>query len=166
MDDTGAGDDRAGDDVLVGVAPVLRTHRAGPQIAAPGQEIAAAVREQVDGLYWVRSATLKDPVAGAALKPLHAAPLEVWSVDRLAKRVGVSRTELAERFKHYLDQPPMQYLPHWRLQIAARMLKTSDLPMKAIAEQNGYESEVAFGPAFKRCFGLPPGDWRKRQAGG
>lgn len=109
-------------------------------------------------------AAFNDPVAGAALKHLHAAPLEAWSVDSLAKKVGVSRTVLAERFKHYLEQPPMQYLAHWRLQLAAQTLKTTDLPMKAIAEQSGYESEAAFGRAFKRCFGVPPGDWRKRQA--
>jgi AraC-like DNA-binding protein len=36
--------------------------------------------------------------------------------------------------------------------------------MKAIADRSGYDSEAAFSRAFKRCFGLPPGDWRKRQA--
>lgn len=108
-------------------------------------------------------AAFNDPVAGAALKCLHAAPLEDWSVASLAHRVGVSRTVLAGRFKHFLDQPPMQYLAHWRLQLAAQELKTSDLPMKSIAEQAGYESEAAFSRAFKRHFGLPPADWRRRQ---
>ena len=108
-------------------------------------------------------AAFNDPVAGAALKHLHAAPLEDWSVASLARRVGVSRTVLATRFKHYLDQPPMQYLVQWRLQLAAQMLKTGNLCMKAVAEHSGYESEAAFSRAFKRRFGLPPGDWRKRQ---
>jgi len=108
-------------------------------------------------------AAFNDPVSGAALRYLHAAPLEDWSVASLARRVGVSRTVLAERFKHYLGQPPMQYLAQWRLQLASKMLKTSNLPMKAVAERSGYESQAAFGRAFKRHFGLSPGDWRNRQ---
>jgi AraC-like DNA-binding protein len=111
-------------------------------------------------------AAYNHPVAGAALKLLHAAPFERWSVESLARRVGVSRTVLAEHFKHFLDHPPMQYLARWRLQLVAQDLKTSALPMKTIADRAGYESEAAFSRAFKRHFGVPPGDWRRRQAQG
>jgi AraC-like DNA-binding protein len=109
-------------------------------------------------------AAFNDPVTGAALKCVHAMPFKDWSVESLAREIGASRTVLAERFKHFLDQPPMQYLAQWRLQLAAQSLKSSDLPLKTVAEQSGYESEAAFSRAFKRYFGLPPGDWRRRQA--
>jgi AraC-like DNA-binding protein len=109
-------------------------------------------------------AAVNDPVVGNALKWLHVAPLDDWNVDRLARRVGVSRTVLAARFRHFLDMPPMHYLTYWRLQLAAQRLKTTDAPMKGIAEQAGYESEAAFSRAFKRHFGLPPADWRRRHA--
>jgi AraC-like DNA-binding protein len=108
-------------------------------------------------------AALKDPVVGTALKFLHAVPLDPWDVDSLARRIGVSRSVLAARFGHFLGQPPMQYLTHWRLLLAAQELKTSNQPLKRIAEQGCYESEAAFSRAFKRRFGLSPGDWRKRQ---
>ncbi len=108
-------------------------------------------------------AAVNDPVVGNALKWLHMAPLEEWSVQRLARCVGVSRTALAARFKHFLDMPPMHYLTYWRLQLAAQHLKATDIPMKGIAEQAGYESEAAFSRAFKRHFGVPPADWRRRQ---
>jgi len=108
-------------------------------------------------------AALNDPVAGAGLKYLHAMPLHDWSVGSLARQIGVSRTVLAERFKHFLGQPPMQYVVRWRLQLAAQNLKLSDSPIKTIAGRAGYESEAAFSRAFKRHFGLPPGDWRRRQ---
>jgi AraC-like DNA-binding protein len=108
-------------------------------------------------------AALNDAVAGAALKLLHAAPLHPWDVDSLAHRIGTSRSALADRFRHFLGQPPMHYLAHWRLQLAAQALKTSELPMKRIAEQAGYASEAAFSRAFKRRFGSPPADWRRRQ---
>ena len=107
-------------------------------------------------------AAFNDPVAGAALRCLHAEPLSHWSVESLARRIGVSRTVLTDRFRHYLDSPPMQYLARWRLQLAAQQLKSSDVPLKTVADGSGYESESAFNRAFKRHFGLPPGDWRKR----
>jgi AraC-like DNA-binding protein len=108
-------------------------------------------------------AALNDPVAGAALKCLHAAPLDPWEVDGLARRIGVSRSVLADRFRHFLDQPPMQYLTHWRLQLAAQTLKSSALPLKLVAGQAGYESDAAFSRAFKRHFGLAPAEWRRKQ---
>lgn len=108
-------------------------------------------------------AALNDPVAGAALQQLHAAPMKDWTIEKLAREAGVSRTVLAQRFKHFLDLPPMRYLAQWRLQLAAQQMKTSDVPLKTIVDGSGYESEAAFSRAFKRHFGLPPGDWRKRQ---
>jgi AraC-like DNA-binding protein len=108
-------------------------------------------------------AALEDPVAGAALRWLHAESMKDWSVEELAHRVGVSRSVLTERFRRYLDQPPIHYLARLRLQLAAQQMKTDPLPIKAIADLYGYESEAAFSRAFRRCFGLPPGDWRKRQ---
>lgn len=108
-------------------------------------------------------AALNDPVVGPALKCLHSAPQEEWTVARLARLCGASRTVLAERFTHLLGQPPMQYLTRWRLQLAAQLLKSAQTPVKAVAAQAGYESEFAFSRAFKRLFGLPPADWRKRQ---
>jgi AraC-like DNA-binding protein len=41
---------------------------------------------------------------------------------RLARRIGVSRSSLAERFSDLIGQPPMRYLARWRLQLACRML--------------------------------------------
>lgn len=124
---------------------ILRTHMQ----ALPADEIG-----------WF--AAINDPVAGSGLRHMHAMPFHDWTVDSLARRVGVSRTVLAERFKHFLDQPPMQYLSHWRLRVAAHALSSSETPIKAIAGQTGYESEAAFSRAFKRHFGMPPADWRKR----
>jgi len=115
----------------------------------------------INAVGWFAAA--RDPLVGSALRYLHAAPLESWSVERLAKKVGASRTVLAERFKLLVGQPPMQYLMHWRLQLAARQLKTTNTPVKTIAGRVGYDSEAAFSRSFKRCFGSAPVDWRKLQ---
>src|SRR3546814_1109043 len=41
----------------------------------------------------------------------------------LAREVGLSRSAFAERFSKLLGQPPMSYLAHWRLQLAAVRLR-------------------------------------------
>ncbi len=102
-----------------------------------------------------------DPVVVRALASIHGAPADAWTVDRLARRVGVSRTVLAEHFARRLGLPPMHYVARWRLQVAANLLRTTSQPLKAVAQQAGYESEAAFGRAFKRHFGSPPAGWRR-----
>jgi len=108
-------------------------------------------------------AACRDGVVGPALQRLHAAPMDDWTLEGLARQVGSSRSVLAERFRHLLGVPPIQYLARWRLHLAAQRLKSGSEPMKTVADEIGYESEAAFSRAFKRQFGLPPGEWRRRQ---
>jgi AraC-like DNA-binding protein len=58
----------------------------------------------------------------------------------------------------------MAYLSRWRLQLAARLLQTTHKSVLEVALDAGYESEAAFNRAFKREFGLPPGQYRKKLA--
>jgi len=46
-------------------------------------------------------AAQRDPVAGDALRLLHADPAASWTVASLADRIGVSRSTLAKRFADY-----------------------------------------------------------------
>jgi AraC family transcriptional regulator, alkane utilization regulator len=102
-----------------------------------------------------------DRFVGRALAMLHAQPAYGWTVDELARKVGLSRSALAQRFTDLLGQPPMQYLARWRLQIAAHELRDGNRTLAVIAERVGYESEAAFNRAFKREFGVPPASWRR-----
>jgi AraC-like DNA-binding protein len=72
---------------------------------------------------------------------------------------------LAERFMHFVGQPPMQYLTQWRMQVAAGLLTSGASNIAAIAEDVGYESEAAFSRAFKKLVGAPPATWRRQQMG-
>ncbi len=123
-----------------------------------------AVRRCIDALPADRKGWLAgvgDRFVGRALAMLHAQPGHSWTVDELARKVGLSRSALAQRFSDLLEQPPMQYLAHWRLQIAAQEILIGGKPLAAIAEQVGYDSEAAFNRAFKREFGMPPAGWRR-----
>ena len=64
-------------------------------------------------------AGLGDRHVGQALNLLHGDPSADWTLDELAKSVGLSRSTLAQRFTHLIGQPPMQYLTRWRMQLAA-----------------------------------------------
>jgi len=123
-----------------------------------------AVRRCIDALPPERKgwlAGVRDRFVGRALSLLHAQPAHCWTVDELAKKVGLSRSALAQRCSDLLGQPPMQYLARWRLQVAAQELLTGSKTLAAGAAQVGYDSEAAFSRAFKREFGTPPAGWRK-----
>lgn len=105
-------------------------------------------------------AGLRDLVVGKALAALHAAPRDPWTVEGLARHVGVSRSVLAERFTSMVGQPPMQYLALWRMQLASRLLLDGG-QVAAVSAAAGYASEAAFSRAFKKLVGLSPAAWRK-----
>ena len=124
-----------------------------------------AVRRHVDALPAERTgwlAGLKDPFVARALALVHGRLNEPWTVDALAREVGLSRSVFADRFTRVIGESPMHYLSRWRLQVAAQRLSTSHEAMARIAFDVGYESEAAFSRAFKRLFGAPPATWRKR----
>jgi AraC-like DNA-binding protein len=50
----------------------------------------------------------------------------------------------------------MEYLTRWRMLVAADRLKNSDDSISVIASSLGYESESAFGKAFKRIMSCSP----------
>jgi AraC-like DNA-binding protein len=106
-------------------------------------------------------AGLRDPVVGRALEAMHAAPHEAWTIERLGRTIGVSRSVLAARFADMVGHPPMQYLTLWRMQLASRLLHDGQAVIE-VANAVGYESEAAFSRTFKKLMGTPPGQWRRR----
>jgi AraC-like DNA-binding protein len=114
---------------------------------------------------WLAGA--RDPEVGKALALLHRHPAQPWTIADLAREAGLSRSVLAERFRHYLGEPPMSYLTRWRLQLGAQRLKSSSRSVAEVAAEVGYESEAAFNRAFKREYSVPPARFRaESRAGG
>ena len=164
----------AGPDSLAGYLGTMLTIAAAESGSArPGAD---NVRERLSELMFVEAirryietlapaetgwlAGLRDPVVGKALAALHAGPRESWTVEGLARNVGVSRSVLAERFTSMVGQPPMQYLALWRMQLASRLLIEGG-QLAAVSAAAGYASEAAFSRAFKKLVGQAPAAWRK-----
>jgi AraC-like DNA-binding protein len=108
-------------------------------------------------------AGLRDQFVGRALTALHREPSHAWTLESLAREVGLSRSALAERFVQFVGQPPMQYLANWRMQLASTMLLAGQDGIAEIAGRVGYESEAAFSRAFKKAVGTPPSQWRRHR---
>ncbi|QNS09347.1 AraC family transcriptional regulator [Streptomyces xanthii] len=108
------------------------------------------------------AAALNDPPVTAALHAIHRYPAAPWTVAKLAAEAGLSRAPFAKRFAHLVGQPPLAYLTWWRMTTAARLLRTSNAPLRTVAAQVGYTSEFAFANAFKRTHETPPGAYRRK----
>jgi AraC-like DNA-binding protein len=72
----------------------------------------------------------------------------------------VSRAALARRFTELVGQPPMTYVTHWRLDLAAEALRTTDTTLSTIAREVGYANAFALTVAFKRVRGTTPHRFR------
>jgi len=106
-------------------------------------------------------AAVNDPHVGQALRLLHANPVRDWTVDEVAREVGLSRSVLAQRFAELVGEAPMRYLANWRMQLAKQMMREGMRSIQEVATRVGYDSEAAFNRAFKRATGSPPAAWRK-----
>lgn len=109
---------------------------------------------------WLAGA--RDVEVGKTLALMHRNPAHPWTIASLAKEAGVSRSVLAERFRHYLNESPMAYLTRWRLQLGAQMLASTSYSVAQIGCEVGYESEAGFNRAFKRQFTVPPARFRSQ----
>jgi AraC-like DNA-binding protein len=104
---------------------------------------------------------LRRPAVERALSLLEADVSKYWTVDRLARAVGLSRPVLAREFVRALGLSPMRYLTGRRMQLAAQLLENTDASLSEVAAQVGYASEFAFGRAFKQHHGVAPGRFRR-----
>ncbi len=109
---------------------------------------------------WLAAA--RDPAIGQALALLHKDPAYPWTIVKLAREVGLSRTRLADRFRHFIGESPMAYLARWRLKLGAELLESTDDSVAEVAAAVGYGSEAAFNRAFKREFHRPPAQFRRQ----
>lgn len=126
-----------------------------------------AVRSHVENLAPEESgwlAGLRDPAIGKALALMHSEPERCWTVEELAAQANLSRSAFADRFAALIGEPPMRYLTHWRMQVAAQRLRDSESTVAQVAFDVGYESEAAFTRAFRREMGAPPAAWRRGAA--
>jgi AraC-like DNA-binding protein len=109
---------------------------------------------------------LRDPALARVLGALHANVRDNWTVARLARIAGLSRSAFALRFAKSLGCGPIEYLARWRMALAKDALIQGSKSLDKIADEVGYDSASAFSTAFRRRLGCPPGKFARNKGAG
>jgi LacI family transcriptional regulator len=103
-----------------------------------------------------------DPDVAAALRCIHDHACDGLRVSDLAERVAVSQSVLERKFLRLIGRTPKAEMLRVQLSRARQLLTGSDLPLREVARQCGFESDKYFSDAFLRGAGLRPLAYRKR----
>ncbi len=109
-------------------------------------------------------AGLAHPKLSKAMVAVHKDPQEAWTLERLARKAGMSRSRFAFHFHRCIGMTPLDYLTEWRLSLAQVLLKQGR-PVKTVAHKVGYSSAAAFNRVFRQRVGDPPRRWRVQRGG-
>ena len=88
-----------------------------------------------------------------------------FSVESMAKEIGMSRTNLHRKLKGITGFPPSELIRNIRLRKAATLLLNQTESVSQIGYTVGFEDHSYFSKSFKKQFGVPPSEYlRSRQA--
>jgi AraC-like DNA-binding protein len=102
-------------------------------------------------------AGMRDPAIAFTLRAMHSNVKHEWTVAKLAKQAGMSRSAYAKRFGDIIGCGPMEYLSRWRMSLAQNALTRGSASLETVARDVGYGSASAFSTAFRRWTGCAPG---------
>lgn len=83
------------------------------------------------------------------------------TVEEVANVVHLTPNYFSEYFKKQTGVKFSSYVQKLRLEFAVSLLKMSDLSIKQVADESGFNSAAYFSNAFKDAFGISPEQFRK-----
>lgn len=84
------------------------------------------------------------------------------SLRELALQYGLSLTMLKDCFKAVYGKPVHAFQREYKMQVATKLLITTELSVAQIAGKLGYENPNKFSTAFKEVIGLSPREYRAK----
>lgn len=118
-----------------------------------------AAQEPPGGLLRLMADPRLQPVVLAVI----AAPEEPWTLESMAGRGFLSRATFARHFARAYHLTPQAWLTQLRMALAARLLLAErQWTVDRVAAQCGFQSLASFSKAFKKRYGVTPGEWRRR----
>jgi AraC-like DNA-binding protein len=78
----------------------------------------------------------------------------------LAAKLRISEVYLRKMFKGLFDESPVKFINHRRIERACKLLRESDLPVKAVVEKSGFRNLQFFYRVFVRITSLTPASYR------
>ena len=88
---------------------------------------------------------------------------EPWSLDALARHSHLSAEHLRRLCRRELGRSPMHQVIYLRMQLAAKLLATTNDKIETIAKAIGYENPFVFSTTFKKWVGWRPSDYRAKR---
>lgn len=83
--------------------------------------------------------------------------------NSIAMRAGYSLRHFQRMFYKYTGMTLARYIRQRRLEMAARTLTETELPIEHLCLQYGYSSSQTFIRAFRQAFHCTPGEYRKER---
>jgi AraC-like DNA-binding protein len=105
-----------------------------------------------------------DQRLGAALVQLADHGPGALDSAMLARRVGLSPSQLRRLFARHCGCSPVEWLMRCRLQRAAELLAQTALPVQAVAAEAGFDDPFWFSRLFRRELGVSPRTWRNQRS--
>ena len=81
-----------------------------------------------------------------------------FGVEELAKKIGMSRSQLHRKLSVISGQSVSQFIREYRLQLAMDLLKEGELTATEVADKTGFGSATYFNKCFNDYYGFPPGE--------
>ena len=106
-------------------------------------------------------AALDDSRLAATLDAIIENPCTPHTVESLAEIAHMSRSAFAKSFHEAFNRSPINLLNHVRMEQAARLLETGQVPVEQVASRIGYSSRSHFSQAFKKHAGMTPIEYRR-----
>lgn len=85
------------------------------------------------------------------------------AVNDLARIAGLSRQQLRLRMIRECGRTPSRFLEDLRLDTVCSLLRSTDMPIAAIARHVGYSCSTVLGRRFRKATNCSPRQWRERQ---
>ncbi|MGN0222341.1 MAG: helix-turn-helix domain-containing protein [Prevotella sp.] len=87
---------------------------------------------------------------------------ENFTVQTLSEMMAMERTGLYRRMSFLTGKSPSEYIKDIRMDVAARLLCESDLPIGTIAERTGFSTTKYFSRVFKKSYNSSPQEHRNK----
>ena len=91
-------------------------------------------------------------------------PEDEWNIEKMTALANLSRAQLMRLFKQQTGISPHAFVNLIRLRQAAVLLRQTADSVLSVALNVGFQSETHFGKAFKKQYGISPGQYRKNEA--
>ncbi|NDW09647.1 hybrid sensor histidine kinase/response regulator [Dysgonomonas sp. 520] len=81
------------------------------------------------------------------------------NLDSFSKEIGMSKANLYRKIKALTNLSPNEFIRNFRLEMAAKILKETKLPVSEVYVAVGFNSHAYFSNCFKALYGISPTEY-------